>query len=534
MARKSRKHLQNAPDKQKDPVVGKSYMAGIYTRTSSYEQKGNSIENQRSIAERFIRENPDIELRKVYVDYGISSFNRFRPGFDEMLLDIESKSINCIVVKDISRFSRDYLEAGDYLQRKFPLLGVRFISINDNFDSFRSDAKQLGIALWSILSYHYSIDLSKKIQEVISFKQESGTYIPAKLPYGYTKVHTSHGIDWALDERTAPIVQQIFKGSLSGLSAYAVASELNKQKMPAPSSEYWSSGSVLRILRNVSYIGTFVTRKTRNSIIGGRKTIKLPQETWLRHQGHHTPIIDEKTWCTVQHTLSGRRSFISRRDQTEDFFCRKLYCGICGRRMRLKHSVNGNSYYICPRRDAARSSCPNKASGEAKLKNQVFHALSERIDALRICYQDAIEYEKSPYYLRKTIEQDEQIQIFKRENERLFQIFSRQYEESIVNQTINSTDIQGLLRHLTRVRSALQKRLADIVRTRAEYRENESSDSKKFQPYQMLCGCSELTPQMINEMVEKVFVDIDSVRVIEKALHDRVPKRDFNGMSKVY
>ncbi|MCL1976245.1 MAG: recombinase family protein [Firmicutes bacterium] len=480
MARKSRKHLQNIPEEQKSSITEIKYIAGIYTRTSSQEQNEDSIENQKSITERYIQENSDIELRKVYVDYGISSFSRFRPGFDEMLLDIELKFINCILVKDISRFSRDYLEAGDYLQRKFPLWGVRFISVTDNFDSLRSDATQLKIALWSLLSYQYSIDLSKKIQEVISHKQATGTYIPAKLPYGYKKVYSKQGTEWALDEQTAPIVQQLFLDVLSGLSAFAVASNLNKQKVPAPSSEFWSSGSIIRVLKNMTYIGTLVTRKTQNNIIAGRRTIHLPPEDWIRHIGHHDPIIDEKTYYAVQQVLSQRHSFTSRQSQPEDFFCGKLYCGICGRKMRLKRSGNGSIYYICPRRDEAGASCANKARSEVKLKRQVFLVLAKRIDELRICYQDTIAYEKSPYYLRKTGEQAMTIQAYEQELERQFQVFKRLYEESIIKHTIRSADIQGLLRHLLRVRTTLQERHASIVKTRDEYWDKEIFKRKKI------------------------------------------------------
>jgi len=516
MARKSRKHLQNNSDEQITPIVENPYMAGIYARTSSREQKGNSIENQRYIAENYIKDNPDIELVKIYVDCGVSSFDRVRPGFEEMLLDIESKSINCVIVKDISRFTRDDLEAGDYLQRKFPLWGIRFISIGDNFDSLRDDATQLGVALRSLFSYQYSIALSKNIQSVIAAKQKAGTYIPAKLPYGYKKARTKYGIEWKPDEQTAPIVRQIFKDAAFGLSAFAIASKLNKQKIPAPSSKFWSSGSTIRILRNMSYTGTLVTRKTQNNIAFERKTIRLSPEAWIKHHGHHVPIVDEITFYTVQRILSGRRSFITQQVQTEDFFCGKLYCGICGRKMRSKRSANGNIYYICPQRDWATSSCPNKARNELKLKKLVSAALTDRIDDLRSCYQDAIAYEKSPYFQLRTANQDKMIQTYEKEIDRLFQSFQRLVEESVINNTSRSADIQGLLRHLMRTRATLQKRLADVVQARDEYQENESPNSKKFQPFHMFRDCTELTPQMLEEMVERVFVDIGGVRVVNK------------------
>jgi DNA invertase Pin-like site-specific DNA recombinase len=520
MPRKSRKHLHEKSIEQTPKTIEPSYIAGIYTRISSQEQKEDSIENQRNIAEGYIRDNHDIKLYKVYVDYGISSFDRHRPGFDEMLLDIETKSINCVIVKDISRFTRDYIEAGEYLQRIFPLWSIRFVSVNDNFDSLRDDATQLKTALWSLLSFQYSIELSKKIQQVITTKLEAGSYIPAKFPYGYKKVRTGQGVEWIRDEQTATVVQEIFKSALSGLSAYAIAGKMNKQKIPAPSSKYWSNGSVIRILKNTTYIGTLVTGKTRNKITAGRKTIQLPRDAWVIHHEHHEQIIDETTFHAVQRILSDRNSFTAKRSKAEDYFLGKLYCGICGRKMRLKRSVNGNMYYICPLRDVAGSSCPNKAKSELKIKAQVFHTFSDIINELRTDYLNTVAYEKSPYFQKKVDEQDKMVEIYKKKLNHYLEVFKRLYEKSITNHTNSSADTQGLLRHMLHVRTVLQEQLASVLLEKDEYQINESSGASKFQPYLMFHECGELTPQMLDEMVEKVYVDMDGIRLMKKQIID--------------
>jgi len=359
-----------------------------------------------------------------------------------------------------------------------------------------------------------TIDLSKKIKSVIAYKQEDGTYMPARLPYGYKKAHTEQGIEWIHNDLTAPIVREIFKDALSGLSAYAIAGKLNEQKIAAPSSKFWTNGVVLRVLRNESYSGTLVTRKTRNNIASDRKTIQLPPAEWIRHYGHHSPIIDDISFYSVQRILSSRRLFQPKSRQSEDFFSGKLFCGICGRKMRLKRSSNGSNYYICPMRDAAGSSCPNKAISDTKLKKQVFQALAKRINDLRICYQGTIAYERSPYFLKKTYDQANVIHSLEQERERQFQVFTRLYEESIINKTNRSADTRGLLKHMARVRTTSQERLSEIVQSRDEYQTNESSKSRKFDQYNMFCEHSELTPQMVDEMAEKILIDIDGVRVI--------------------
>ena len=358
MARKSRKHLHDTLIEQESQ---KQYFAGIYARTSSKAQEGNSIENQVKIAQQHIQSNPDIRLHKAYIDYDISSFSSIRPAFEDLLSDLEARIINCVVVKDISRFSREFIEAGELLQKTFPSWSVRFISIGDGFDSLHDDATKIEIALQSLLNYSYSIDLSKKIQSAIRAKQENGTFTPARLPYGYIKSRNKEVSDWSIDAEASLTIQLIFRSTLSGMSAYAVAGELNRRKTPAPNSNYWTSSGILRILRNVTYIGTLVTGKTRNDRNAEFKTRSTPSETWIRHYNHHAPIIDEFTFSSVQRILAERSSPISAAKKIDDFFCGKIYCGACGRKMRAKRSVNGNIYYICPRRDEAAWSCANKS-----------------------------------------------------------------------------------------------------------------------------------------------------------------------------
>lgn len=516
MARKSRKHLRDKSNEPKAIANPKVYYAGIYVRTSSAEMKGNSIENQQKIAEQYIQENTDIELYKTYIDYGISSFDRNRPSFEDMLLDLQSNVINCVIVKDISRFSRDDIEAGDLLQHKFPLWDVRFISVNDNFDSLYGNGTQMRIMLTSLLAYWYSIGLSQKIQKVFDYKQKTGTYISARLPYGYKKIRTGQNVEWIIDDEIAPIIWYIFKQALSDLSAYAIAGKLNEQYIPAPNSRFWTSGSVLRVLRNMSYIGALVTGKTKNYIMADRKVNSQPPNKWIRHDNHHAPIIDDITFYSVQRKLSKRRSGLNKQipTQSTDFFGGRLYCGICGRKMRRKNSGNGRPYYVCPRRDESASSCPNKAKSEAKLKKQVYSILSNQITEYEDCYQNALSYEKSPYFLRKTDEQEKLIKEYENEIERQNRLFITLYEKYVSNGQINNTDIHELLQYLAKVRSMLKQNIGDIIQSREDYQRNETLGSEKYLLYLKYHECNELTEEMLCDMVGKVLVDLDGVRMI--------------------
>jgi len=511
MARKSRKHLQDAPIEHKMHDTQKQYIAGIYARVSSKEQEGDSIENQVRIAEQYIRSNPDIRMYKIYPDYGVSSFAHIRPGFEEMLLDIESKTINCVVVKDISRLSREYIEAGDLLQRIFPLWGTRIISVGDDFDSLHNDATKMEIALRSLLYYSYSIDLSKKIQSAIRVRQETGEYIPARLPYGYVKVQKGNEIDWYPDEKTAPIVHAIFQSALNNKSAYAIAGELNRKNIPAPKSEFWSSGTILRILRNILYTGTLVAGKTRNDRSSEFKAVAIPPDKWIRHCNHHQPIVDEVTFYGVQQVLSERCPPITAAKKINDFFDGKLYCGMCGRKMRPKRSINGNIYYICPRRDEAASSCANRAKSEAKLKLQVFLVLAERIR-----HEEIVEFEKHPYFQMRMAEQDDLLLEYECELERRNQLLYKQYEEIVGNKSTHSVDIRELMQYQRRVRTVLQEQISEIIRLKEKHQANISSNSEKKRLCLWFRECNELTKEMVGEIIERVDVDLDGVRVVEK------------------
>lgn len=306
MARKSRKHLQEGVQQGQVHLTPspRVYMAGVYVRISMDERpNASSIENQLTLAENFIATMPDIRLYQKYVDKGFSSFDSFRPGFENMLYDIDHHKIDCIIVKDLSRFSRDYLMTGEFLQKRFPASDIRFISINDGYDSLHDDPTRLSLALSTLISFSYSRDISNKVHSIIATKQKDGSYMPSQLPYGYQGTRGAQSPCWEISEAASKIVRRIFDMAMQDMSAYAIAGKLNADGIPAANSKYWSTGGVLRILRNETYIGTFITGKTRNEITDRIRSIPISRDQWIRHVHHHAPIIDERIFYTVQTKL---------------------------------------------------------------------------------------------------------------------------------------------------------------------------------------------------------------------------------------
>ncbi len=208
-----------------------NYQAISYTRlsyTNEKENESNSISNQKALIREFVKKHSDIEIVSEKVDDGYTGVLFDRPAFQQMMEDIRAEKVNCIVVKDLSRFGRDYIQTGKYLRQILPSLGVRFIAINDNIDTLKENCIGLDVSLKTIINDAYSQDISKKIRSVLEQKRKEGLYVAAFTPYGYQKSEENKN-QLVIDEQTAPIIKDIFKMKLDGMSAAKIADVLNEK-----------------------------------------------------------------------------------------------------------------------------------------------------------------------------------------------------------------------------------------------------------------------------------------------------------------
>lgn len=323
MARTSRKRGKTTEQ------VEKSVMKiGFYVRLSNKDngrKNTDSIDNQLELlvdfvkqfeSKQFLCKNPSkiyekIEVIKTYIDNGQTGTDFDRPGWKQMIEDAKRGKINCIIVKDLSRFARNYLEAGDYLEKIFPFLGVRFIAVNDYFDSAEElfQGKEWMTEFKNLVNDFYSKDISKKIRSAFQVKREQGQFIGSKAPYGYL-LENNHLV---IDEPAAEIVRRIFTMRIQGIRAYSIANILNQEGIPSPSryakeqglKKYrncgyvlWQQEAVSRILYNRVYIGDFVQRK--NSIDSKERQKKRIEDEWEVRKGIHPAIIDWEIFQKVQ------------------------------------------------------------------------------------------------------------------------------------------------------------------------------------------------------------------------------------------
>ena len=332
-------------------ILQKSYNVGIYARLSKDDEKNGesvSIENQKLLLTKYVAEQPSWILHDVYADDGWSGTNFDRPEFKRMLGDAKDGAINLILVKDLSRFGRNYIEVGQFTECIFPAIGCRFIALHNNVDTIRSDNDMLPFL--SVLNEFHSRDTSKKVRSVIKARAEAGKFMGTYAPYGFKKdPDDKHRL--IIDEKTAPVVRRIFSMRCEGTGYHTIASALNDDKILPPRESYysdagekskncgnglWSSASVMILMRNEAYIGHMVQCKTGTISFKNRKLVDKPEDEWIRVDNTHEPIIDQEVWDRA-HEINAKRHRPKKTANGEsNMYVGLLKCADCGFPMRFQ------------------------------------------------------------------------------------------------------------------------------------------------------------------------------------------------------
>lgn len=357
--------------------AGKQYSVALYARLSVEKDgcKSDSIESQFMIMENFIKDKPELSQYQKYFDRGVSGTTFTRPDFMRMMDDVKAGRINCIIVKDLSRFGRDYLETGNYIETILPFLGVRFISVNDHFDTVEdcNGNKGLGISLMNLVNDMYAKDVSKRITTAFESCMERGSVL-GSTPYGYDRIKDDNGYRLVIDEPAAEIVRKIFAMAKSGMSHRAIAGELTRSGVRTPEGyrqtglatvlegeplSEWKNGTISQILSNEAYIGNLLQGKTKRCLYQGLNKQRVSKEEWIVHENAHEPIISKVLFDEVRNVVDKKKekkSFAVREDLplTPDKYKGILKCSVCGENMpresAIMYSENGDVrqyYYRC-------------------------------------------------------------------------------------------------------------------------------------------------------------------------------------------
>ncbi len=350
--------------------------------------ESNSIGNQRELIRAFIHEQQDMELYDIYVDDGFSGSNFDRPEFKRMISDIEAGRANCVIVKDLSRFGRDYIESGRYIQKIFPKLGVRFIALTDRYDSAQADTSESGIILpvKNFINDSYCRDISTKVKSQFEVKRKNGECISPFAPYGYQKAENNKNY-LVPDEYAADIVRKIYAWKIEGMAVSAIAEKLNalgilspkeykkslginyKGGFPSSKGSHWSNSTVKRILTNEIYLGHMVQGKSEKINYKLKKSIEKPREEWIKVENTHEAVISEEQFRIVRNLLK-TDARVSPVTGENSLFTGILFCGDCGEQMIRRvnrYKDTRRVYYICSTKNR-REGCSRHSIQEERLK----------------------------------------------------------------------------------------------------------------------------------------------------------------------
>ena len=445
----------------------RKWQCGVYLRLSREDGdklESDSIANQRKIIDRFLEKNKDIEISDYYIDDGYTGSNFNRPSMMRLLDDIKSQKINCLIVKDLSRFGRNYFETGRYLEVVFPLLKLRFISVNDNIDSFKNprSLQSSSVSFKNVMNDEYGKDISNKVRSSFLAKRKKGEYIGSFALYGYKKdPNDRHRL--VIDEEAAENVRFIYQMFLDGKSIYNIALTLNKMGILTPNeykskngircrtqSEYiqcaWSHQTIRRMLQNEMYIGNMVQGTYQTISNKLRKLVRVPKENYIIKEGTHDPIITKEIFLKAQDKFkrdTWQTKCIDDKSidevETGGIYTGYIKCADCGRAMQRIGSMQKNNsfyYYACGSYLQWKQ-CTKHTVRVKKLNNIVLVVLKQ-LAAIAVEFDSFINNLKNKVYENFTLERiRKEISSLEIQKEKMIKIQNDlyfDYKDGILNQ----------------------------------------------------------------------------------------------------
>jgi len=399
MARKSRKNIAVV---EEAPAI-KVWRAALYIRLSVEfnGKRGDSLETQRQIMEAYVTLCPDIEVVEIYTDNGISGQTFERAAFQRLLDDIEAGKIDCVVVKDLSRLGRNTIDTGYYIEKYFPLHQVRFIAVNDQYDSEdgENSANHMIVPLKNMINEAYAADISRKVAAQQRQAMRDGDYIGSRPPYGYRKdPDNCHRL--LVNEDTAPTVRQIFQWAADGVALNDMVKRLNEGKVPTPGyylasiglitsqrlmgSGKWQTWTVGRILEDEVYTGDMVQGKSRTV---GRKQVPTAPADWIVARDTHEALVSREMFELVQAVRQGaavKYTATEKRPYTENILRGRVFCGCCGKNLHRQKS-HGRYFYRCITNDRlGKNTCPGdiRYLKEAELFDTILTVIRQKAGAV--------------------------------------------------------------------------------------------------------------------------------------------------------
>jgi site-specific DNA recombinase len=498
-------------------------ITALYPRLSHEDElqgESNSISNQKRILETYAKQNGFSNLR-WYTDDGYSGANFQRPGFQAMLADIEAGKVGTVIVKDMSRLGRNYLQVGMYTEMIFPQKGVRFIAINDGVDSAQGDNDFA--PLRNIFNEWLVRDTSKKIKAVKRSKGMNGKPITSKPVYGYLMDEDENFI---IDEEAAPVVKQIYNLCLAGNGPTKIARMLTEQQIPTPGTlEYrrtgstrryhpgyeckWATNTVVHLLENREYTGCLVNFKTEKPSYKLKHSIENPPEKQAVFENHHEPIIDRETWERVQE-LRKQRKRPNRYDEV-GLFSGILFCADCGSVMyqqRYQTDKRKQDCYICGSYKKRTADCTAHfirtdlltAGVLSNLRKVTSYAAKHEARFMKLLIEQNEDGDR-----RRNAAKKKELEAAEKRIAELSAIFKRLYEDSVTGR-ISDERFTELSADYEAEQKELKERAARLREELSKAQEATANAEKFMNVVRRHTTIEELTPTLLREFVEKIVV----------------------------
>ena len=500
-------------------------VTALYCRLSKDDEQigdSNSIVHQKEILAKYAKEH-GFSNCEFYVDDGFSGTNFNRPNFQRLMADAEEGKLSTVIVKDMSRFGRDYIMVGYYTEIYFSNLDIRFIAINDNVDSSIQTENDL-TPFKNVFNEWYAKDTSKKIRAVFKAKGNSGKHLTNNPPFGYIK-DPNDKEKWIVDEEAAVTVKRIFEMFSNGVRMPEIARKLTQEKVETPTlynlkhgikirrtsefPEIWSNATIKGILDQIAYAGHTVNFQTTKKSYKNKKQVRLPKEGWVIYRNTQEAIIDEKTFETVQQMRNVKRAYTKFNEP--NMFSGLLFCADCGNRLtiqRVAKNRNMDNFTCATYRKKKKGLCSSHRILVSELTEVV------KSDLQKVCeYVFLHEKEFTDEYLSGSKKETEKFQSktkteIKRLSERqeeIGKIIRKLYEDNVCGR-ITDERFDFLAKSYEDEGNDLKQKILELQYALSASVQDEEKLSKFLKVVKTYTEIQELTPEILNSFIEKIYI----------------------------
>ena len=510
---------------------------GLYKRLSKEDEKAGesmSIEHQGILLRQYAEEH-GFNVVDEYADDGYSGTNFDRPDVQRLLDDAKSGKIDTIIVKDLSRFGRNYIEVGQYIDYIFPAYGIRFIAINDNVDTAdRTSTAMDMMPIMNVFNEWHAANTSKKIRAVLESSQRSGKYTNWNYPYGY-RAGDDESRTAVIDEEAAAVIRRIYDLRLQGHSARTIARILTDEGIPNPATyytkldggkwnrpckPYWNPETIRWILSNPTYIGHTIQHKTTRVSYKNHKVVQIPESEWIINENAHEPIISKEIWDKVQTTYEGKRGRSDKSNVVHPL-SGLVVCPNCGKKLKFKSAKDVHNCFVCRTYvDLGKKYCTSHHITEQLLEALVLddiHSLLEEVEIDETKVKERFLRERSKHTEQSRYSDEKQLKANKNRLVELDKLIQIAFEERVLGKMPESVCI-SLCEKYQAEKEAVQNMLAEIEKRLAESNKDDEDAEEYIRRLKRYGKGESLTREMCLQLIDYIAVGEKVANNVEREI----------------